>query len=223
MRPWVPACSAALRDMGALTPADSAFSDSVLQRLRLTTTWGGLMAACFTVSKLFAGLFVSLAVLLPAAQAQESAGMPASSPAPAGAEGPAAMPGLSATAKAALPKLVIKWQCEEPCTANEKVPPLIEAAYAKAAAAHGYAISESESADATIVDYRQRPPAVRVMLGILAGKDRLGLRIAYRGKDYTVNDYSANALQGMNSLCESAGTQSYTKMAEAIGEGSTGR
>jgi hypothetical protein len=127
----------------------------------------------------------------------------------------AAAPAAAAT-KGQLPKLVIKWQCKEACTANDKVPPLIEEAYAKAATGGGYTLSDSETAEVTIVDFRQRPPGVRLGLGIFAGKDRLGVSISYRGKEMTASDYSANTVQGMNSLSASVGKKSYQALAAQV-------
>ena len=117
-----------------------------------------------------------------------------------------------AAASKSLPKLVIKWQCKEACTTNDKVPPLIEEAYAKAATAHGYEVSGSDTAEVTIVEYRQRPPAARVTLGLFAGKDRLGVRIVYRGKEASAADSAGNIAQGMNSMSASVGKQSYERI-----------
>lgn len=105
-----------------------------------------------------------------------------------------------------VPKLSISWACGE-CEKNEKVPPLIEAAYAAEAKKNGMAVSDADVAEVTITDIRQRPPGIRVAFGIFAGKDRLGLRIRYKDQEYTVSDYSANVMQGLNHLCESVGKQ----------------
>ena len=105
-----------------------------------------------------------------------------------------------------VPKLSITWACGD-CEKNEKVPPLIEAAYAAEAKKNAMAVSETDVAEVTITDIRQRPPGIRVAFGIFAGKDRLGLRIRYKGQEYTVSDYSANVAQGLNHLCESVGKQ----------------
>lgn len=128
----------------------------------------------------------------------------------------ATAPAAAAAAKGQLPKLVIKWQCKEACTTNDKVPPLIEEAYAKAAKAHGYEVSDSDSAEVTIVEYRQRPPTARVMLGMFAGKDRLGVHIAYRGKEADAADSAGNIAQGMNSMSASVGKQSYERIVALV-------
>ena len=122
----------------------------------------------------------------------------------------------AAAAKGQLPKLVIKWQCKEACTTNDKVPPLIEEAYAKAAKSHGYEVSDSDTAEVTIVEYRQRPPTARVMLGMFAGKDRLGVHIAYRGKEADAADSAGNIAQGMNSMSASVGKQSYERIVALV-------
>lgn len=152
----------------------------------------------------------ALCLLLAAvSQAQTASQAPA-----ADAAAPAAAPATPAVAasKGQLPKLVIKWQCKEACTANDKVPPLIEEAYAKAAKSHGYEVSDSDAAEVTIVEYRQRPPTARVMLGLFAGKDRLGVHIAYRGKEADAADSAGNIAQGMNSMSASVGKQSYEQI-----------
>lgn len=110
-----------------------------------------------------------------------------------------------------VPKLNITWDCGA-CTVNDKVAPLIEEAYRAEAAKHGRTISDTESVDAKINDFRQRPPGARVMLGVMAGKDRLALKISYKGEDFVVKDYSANAVVGMNGLCESLGQKAYKQL-----------
>lgn len=101
-----------------------------------------------------------------------------------------------------VPKLSLRWGCGD-CGQNEKVIPLIEETYAKIASAKGYFVSESEVADVVITEFRQRNPGLRVMFGVLAGRDVLATRTVFREKDFSADDYSANALSGMNSLCVS--------------------
>lgn len=158
------------------------------------------------ITILCAALYLALASTAAAQTAPE-----ASSAASAAETPPTTEP--AAAGKSLLPRLSIKWQCKQECTPNEKVPPLIEQAYAQAAAKAGYTVGGSEVAEVTIVDFRQRPPGVRATLGIFAGKDRLGVRIAYRGQQAEVEDYSANAMQGMNSLSEAVGKRSYERIA----------
>jgi len=158
-----------------------------------------------------AALCLSLAAVSQAQTASEAPAADTAAPAAA----PAAALAAAAT-KVQLPKLVIKWQCKEACTANDKVPPLIEEAYAKAATAHGYEVSGSDVAEVTIVEYRQRPPAARLTLGIFAGKDRLGVHIAYRGKEADAADSAGNIAQGMNSMSASVGKQSYERIVALV-------
>jgi hypothetical protein len=106
-----------------------------------------------------------------------------------------------------LPKLAVSWDCGA-CEHNEKVPPLIEKEYADYAAAHGYTVSESETADMVIAEYHQRPPAARAMLGAFAGKDKLTTRVTFRGNKFVAKDYNANAWFGMNDLCRSVAQKS---------------
>jgi hypothetical protein len=154
--------------------------------------------------KLFASAVVVLlafAAVLPAAAQTAPAAAEASAEAGAPVKTEAAVP---AQTLPMVPKLSISWACGE-CEKNEKVPPLIEAAYAAEAKKHAMAVSDTDVAEVTITDIRQRPPGIRVAFGIFAGKDRLGLRIRYKDQEYTVSDYSANVMQGLNHLCESVG------------------
>ena len=114
-----------------------------------------------------------------------------------------------------VPKLNITWDCGA-CKVNEKVIPLVEEAYRAEAAKRGRTVSATESVDARIHDFRQRNPGNRVMFGVMAGKDRLGLKISYKGEDIAVSDYSANAVEGMNALCESVGQNAFKQLAAKL-------
>lgn len=111
-----------------------------------------------------------------------------------------------------VPRLVITWDCGD-CEHNDKVIPLIEQAYAAEAEKNSFSLSETEVAEAAITDIRQRPPGARVMFGIMAGKDRLTMRIRYQGQEVSVSDTSANAIQGMNNLSADVGKRAYAEMA----------
>ena len=102
----------------------------------------------------------------------------------------------------AVPGLNIVWNCDD-CVRNDKVIPLILQSYREAATKQGKTVSDAETADVFIVDFRQRKPGMRAAFGIMAGKDRLGVKIRFRGRILEASDYSANAWFGMNSLCES--------------------
>jgi hypothetical protein len=129
----------------------------------------------------------------------------------ASAQQPDAVP-AAAPAANTMPKLNVTWDCGE-CTVNEKVIPLLEEFYRAEAVKNGKTVSDTEIVDARIHDYRQRNPGARVMLGIMAGKDRLGLKISYNGEELVATDYSANAVQGMNALCESVAKKAYKQIA----------
>jgi len=118
----------------------------------------------------------------------------------------------AAAPSAALPKLHIVWDCGD-CEHNDKVPPLIEEAYAAEAQKHSAQVSADDTAEVAIVDIRQRPPGLRVAFGIMAGRDRLKLRIRYQGREYEANETSANIVQGLNSLSASVGRQAYAQLA----------
>lgn len=118
---------------------------------------------------------------------------------------------IPASTEIILPKLNFTWDCGK-CVQNEKVIPLIEQAYVAEAKSNGLAISDTDTAEVAIIDIRQRPPGVRVMFGIMAGKDRLGLRIRYKDNEYFVDDYSANIAMGLNHLSESVGKKAYASL-----------
>ncbi|MFT4172869.1 MAG: hypothetical protein QM686_00080 [Herbaspirillum sp.] len=110
-----------------------------------------------------------------------------------------------------VPRLEITWDCGG-CTPNPNVPPLILAEYAAEAESKGYTVSDAETAHLTIVIYRQRPPAARVMFGFMAGRDVLHARLEFRGKATPVSDATAAAMRGMNSVAEGVGRRTLTQM-----------
>jgi hypothetical protein len=118
----------------------------------------------------------------------------------------------SVLAEHELPKLLVIWDCGK-CVPNDKVPPLIEKEYADYASAHGYTVSQSETANMVISKYHQRPPAARAMLGAFSGRDTLTTNVAFRDDKFVATDYNANAWFGMNDLCRSVAQKS----AEHIG------
>jgi hypothetical protein len=113
---------------------------------------------------------------------------------------PGAVPGPRTSPANSVPRLNIVWDCGN-CKQNDKVIPLLQQAYRDAAADKGLTIS-AETAEVRIVDFRQRNPGLRAMLGIMSGKDRLGLKIRFRREVLEVKDFSANAVMGMNHVCE---------------------
>jgi len=123
----------------------------------------------------------------------------------------------SDTPPAGVPKLVVSWSCEKCHPANPKVPPLLEQFYKEAADRDGRAIDEANVVNGAITTFRQRNPGLRVMVGIMAGKDRLILTVTYKGTTFTAGDYSANAIEGMNYLCESVAKDIYKKIVEIDG------
>lgn len=163
-------------------------------------------SACVVASLAILSFMQSAAWAEDAAPASQPVETPVTETAPA----PAAVP-ATVLGERQLPKIVVRWECGN-CTVNEKVAPLLETAWAAGAAENGFTVSEAESADVVITSYRQRPPGLRVMFGVFAGKDQLGVRVSYRGKDFSVEDYYANAMRGMNGLCDSVGKESAKKM-----------
>lgn len=161
--------------------------------------------------------------ITPAPEATPSS--PAAKPAPEVAQSSAEVtPAPEAAAQAAqaiasrsVPKLNVTWDCGE-CEHNERVLPLIEQAYAAEAQKNSFVISETDVAEVAITDIRQRPPGVRVMFGVMAGKDRLGLRIRHNGVEYTVSDTSANAIMGLNYLSQSVGKRAFAQLSAKAGQ-----
>lgn len=105
-----------------------------------------------------------------------------------------------------VPRLRVSWNCND-CQQNDKVIPQLVQAYKEAAAKQGRTVSDAETAEVFIVDFRQRKPGIRAMFGIMAGKDRLGVKIRFRGMVLDASDYSANAWMGMNHLCKTVGKE----------------
>jgi hypothetical protein len=114
-----------------------------------------------------------------------------------------------------VPKISLRWDCGE-CKHNEKVFPLLTENYRDEAIAKGYSVSETETAEVAITQFRQRPPGLRVMFGAFAGRDKLSTRITFRGKEYVVEDYEANAFIGMNGLCLSIAQKAFKQISAAV-------
>jgi hypothetical protein len=144
-----------------------------------------------------------------------TAGMAQENATTGGAESTAAPPEPPIANQLRMPKLSIKWACQD-CAINDKVPPLIETAYAQEAVANGQVVSDTDTAEVAITHIRQRPPGARVMFGAFSGKDELFVRVSYQGKERIVEDYFANAWVGMNGLAESVGKQIHQQVLSII-------
>lgn len=158
------------------------------------------------LNKLFLGAILVLSQYLMTANASAENETNAVASAP---EAQTASTSTAPTNKA--PKLSIRWNCGD-CAVNDKVIPLIEESYAAEVVKNNQTISEDDVASVEITSYRQRSPGMRVMFGFMAGKDRISLKVTYKGKEFTAEDYSANAISGMNSLCASVAKISYSKI-----------
>ncbi len=164
-----------------------------------------------------------LLVCAGSAFAQEAATLPVEAPAPSAtqaaepappfptAEAAQPLSDSAAVAVKSVPALSISWNCGD-CAQTPKIIPLIVERYALEAGKAGYAVSTSETVAADIVDFRQRPPGIRVMFGVMGGKDRLKLKLTYGGVQHTVGDSSANIVQGQNALCADVAEQLYKIM-----------
>lgn len=164
-----------------------------------------------TSHRLNTALAMALIALASTASAQDAA----SSPAPAGDAVAVAAPAATLRAMQ-LPQVTVRWACGD-CTQNDKVAPLIASDYEAEANKKGYTVSNTESAEIVITEYRQRPPAMRVMFGVFAGKDKLATKVIFRGKEYQADDYSANAFSGMNGLCASVAKTVASQLTRAVG------
>ncbi len=141
------------------------------------------------------------------------AGATAAIPAVASASAP-----LGATAVAAgVPALEIEWSCGD-CKPNDKVPPLIESAYAAAAGAGHVGVADGDKVHVTITEFRQRNPALRSLFGIMAGKDAMTVKLSWHGKQATAREYEANAFHGMNAIAESVGKQSFRAVQKFVAD-----
>lgn len=107
-----------------------------------------------------------------------------------------------------VPALEIVWNCGK-CEQNPKIVPLIQERYAMEANEAGYTVSSDARIAAEIVDFRQRNPGMRIMFGVMSGKDRLQLKLIHNGVEHTVGDSSANIIQGQNALCADVARQIY--------------
>jgi hypothetical protein len=121
----------------------------------------------------------------------------------------------SALAPNTVPALNISWSCDG-CERNDKIIPLLLQSYRDEASKQGRTISNAETADVFIVDFRQRDPNKRAWLGIMAGKDILGVKIRFRGEILEASDYFAGAWFGMNKLSENVGEKMYKKIKKAL-------
>jgi hypothetical protein len=170
----------------------------------------------FSRQLVFAAMLASALPLAAKATPQAPAATSSTAPdSPAAAEPAAPAAASRVLAARELPKLVLRWDCGA-CEHNEKVFPLIEQTYASDAAAAGYTVSESETAELVITAYRQRPPAARVFLGFMAGRDILKTRVSFRGKESVAADYNANAFQGMNNLCAAVAKKAMTQIMSGL-------
>ena len=163
------------------------------------------------VTLIIGPLAQSQAMAQDAAQATPEAASAAAPSAPASAP---AGTSTSSTSKV-VPNIVVRWDCGS-CEQNPKVAPLIEKSYQDEARALGHSVSPTETAEVTIKEYRQRPPAARALFGVFAGKDKLATTLNFRGQQTTADDYSANAFHGMNSLCLSVARQTLTQVLTAL-------
>jgi hypothetical protein len=113
-----------------------------------------------------------------------------------------------------VPRLAFYWKCGE-CVKNELVPPIVARAYELEAIKNGYTVSDAEIANVSIVAFRQRHPAARVMFGMFAGKDTLSTKIFFRDKTFVAEDYMVNAMIGMNGISENVGRLTFKQLRAA--------
>jgi hypothetical protein len=152
---------------------------------------------------------IAIAVLAISAHAATESSLPETS---ASAAAPAA---VSASAPVGfsdgavgIPALEIEWSCGE-CKPNEKIPPLIQSAYAGAAGAGKITIVDGDPVHVKISQFHQRNPALRSLFGFMAGKDEMTVTVSWHGKQATAHDYEANAWHGMNAIAESVGKKTF--------------
>lgn len=118
---------------------------------------------------------------------------------------------LALAAPGEIPELSIRWNCGD-CEVNPKVIPLIQQTYREIASTHQMKISSREKAEAVITEYRQRPPAARVLLGAFYGTDRLSMTIKYHGTSFVAKDSAATVINGMNAVCKNVAQSAYKQL-----------
>jgi hypothetical protein len=148
---------------------------------------------------------------MPVAAAAPVEAAPVGSAPLATSRGPVEIGTRAGLAPMEVPKLQVIWDCGK-CEENLKVAPLIAQAYASMAASKGFTVSTTQTAAMTIHRYRQRPVAVRVLFGIMAGTDYLKTRVQFDGKTVIAEDYSANAMYGMDRLCDVVGPKAFAEL-----------
>lgn len=110
-----------------------------------------------------------------------------------------------------VPSLKITLDCGS-CQVRPEVQPLMQQAYAAAAARDGISVSPDAEALVAIKQYTARDTTARVLAGALAGKDEMLVEVKYQGKTYTVTDYFRNAWQGIESLSKKMGELIYSQI-----------
>jgi hypothetical protein len=127
---------------------------------------------------------------------------------------PAQPAGQGALSAKQVPRLAFYWKCGD-CVKNELVPPMVAKAYELEAIKNGYTVSDAEIANVSIVAFRQRNAAARVMFGMFAGKDTLSTKIFFRDKTFVAEDYMVNAMVGMNGISENVGRLTFKQLKAA--------
>ena len=110
-----------------------------------------------------------------------------------------------------VPQLSINWGCRD-CAANERVPALISAAYARAAMAAGYKVSGMETANVSIVEFAERQPALRMMFGKFAGLDRMSTQTTFRGQRMLAQDTATESTMSIETVSERIGAQTFRNL-----------
>ena len=154
----------------------------------------------------------ALVVLAVTANAATESSAPQASPSAV----ESAPPGATAGA-AGVPALEIEWNCGN-CKPNDKVPALIQSAYAAAAGASHVGVVDADAVHVTITEFRQRNPAMRSLFGVMAGKDSMAVKLSWHGKQATAREYEANAFHGMNAIAESVGKQTFRAVEKFVAE-----
>lgn len=110
-----------------------------------------------------------------------------------------------------VPRLSINWGCRD-CQANDRVPALISAAYARAAMAAGYKVSGMETANVSIVQFAERQSALRVMFGKYAGQDMLSTETTFRGQRMLAQGTASESTESIDAVSERVGQQTFRNL-----------
>ena len=79
--------------------------------------------------------------------------------------------------------------------------------------ASGYKVSPAETANVSIVQYAERQPTLRTMLGKLAGSDMISTETTFRGQRSIAQDMATDSTVTIDMVGEHIGQQTFRQLA----------